>query len=162
MSLWNIRPAIDRDRRSIVMIWHQGWHDAHHDLVSNEILAYRKLEHFRLWLNECFDRTYVAESSKSLVGFYALDGTELSKLYVHKSARGSGVAQALLAHAEQTLTAADATEVELFCTAGNRRAQRFYERHGWRMTKTFLDALWCPDADVTAHLVATHRCAKNL
>lgn len=91
MKRWNIRPAADRDRRSILTIWHQGWHDAHHDLVPTEILAYRKPQHFGLRLDECIDRTCIAESSASLVGFYAPDGTELSKLYIRKSERGSGV-----------------------------------------------------------------------
>lgn len=162
MNPWSIRPAIDRDCRSILGIWHRGWHDAHHDLVPAEILAYRQPQHFQLWLDECFDRTWIAEGSVSLVGFYALDGTELSKLYVDKSARGSGVAQALLEHAEQTLTATGAKVAKLFCTAGNLRAQRFYERHGWTLTKTIEDALWCPDANIVTKNVATHQYEKGL
>lgn len=75
---------------------------------------------------------------------------------------GFGWMNALITHAEQTLTAANATATELFCTAGNRRAQRFYERHGWRITRTFMDVLWCPGADANTHLVETHRYAKDL
>ena len=157
-----IGPATDRDRESILRIWHQGWHDAHGKLVPPSILIYRKLEHFATWLEEGESRTFVAEDKDGVVGFYMLDGAELSKLYVRREARGSGIAQALLSHAEGSLALRGVAKAELFCTVGNQRAQRFYERNGWRWARTFDDALWCPESGIDVPSVPTHRYTKAL
>ncbi|MGI9503644.1 MAG: GNAT family N-acetyltransferase [Geminicoccaceae bacterium] len=105
------------------------------------ILIYRTPEHFATWLNEGESRTFVAEDEDGVVGFYMLDGVELCKLYVRREARGSGIAQSLLSHAESGLASGGVTIAELFCTVGNARAQRFYKRHGWRWASTFDDGL---------------------
>ena len=157
-----IRPARDRDRESIIRIWHEGWHDAHGKLVSSSILVYRTLEHFATWLNESVGGTFVAGSDDGMVGFYMLDGRELSKLYVRREARGSGIAQSLLNQAEQSLAALDVATAELFCTVGNRRAQRFYERHRWQWIETIDDALWCPEPGIDTPSIPTHRYTKTL
>ncbi|MGI9502357.1 MAG: GNAT family N-acetyltransferase [Geminicoccaceae bacterium] len=162
MSSKTIRTTIDRDRESILRIWHQGWHDAHGKLVPPSILVYRTPKHFATWLKEGKSRTFVAEDEGGIAGFYMLDGAELSKLYVRRAARGSGIAQALLSHAEDGLASQGVTEAELFCTVGNRRAQRFYERHGWRWAKTFDDDLWCPEPGIDVPSGPTHRYTKTL
>ena len=43
-----------------------------------------------------------------------LDGRELSKLNVRREARGSGIAQSLLTHAEQSLAGLGVATAELF------------------------------------------------
>ena len=50
----------------------------------------------------------------------------------------------------------------LFCTAGNARAERFYEREGWTLTKTFFDELWLPESAVGVFTADTHRYTKLL
>lgn len=157
-----IRPAADGDRDALVRIWHQGWHDAHGELVPPSILTWRTVDHFRTWLGDSIDQTFVTDGDDGVDGFYMLDGVELSKLYIRREARGSGVAVTLLAHAEHALAARGVSSAELFCTVGNRRAQRFYERQGWRWTKTFDDALWCPDPAIHTPSVPTHRYTKTL
>lgn len=158
----NIRAATDRDRESIIRIWHQGWHDAHGELVPPSILAYRTPEHFAIWLEEGDTRTFVADDEDGVVGFCMLGGAELSKLYARREGRGSGVAQTLLSHAEYSLASENVAEAELFCTVGNRRAQRFYERNGWRWVRTFDDGLWCPEPGIDVPSVPTHRYIKTL
>ncbi len=162
MSRWTIRPATELDRSAIVHLWHLGWHDAHRDLVPKEILSHRKPEHFQLWLDECMAKTVVAADLKELGGLYSLSGTGLSKLYVSQTHRGGGLASMLLAHAEHALFAGGIRIAELFCTDGNHRAQRFYERHGWTLTDTFMDPLWLPNGDLTEQSVAALRYEKQL
>ncbi len=157
-----IRLAASMDREAIVRIWHRGWHDAHGALVPSSILVYRVPKHFSLWLEDSFDETFVAEDDGRIVGFYALDGVELSKLYVESESRGSGVARTLLSHAEGILASRGVGEAELFCTVGNLRAQRFYERRGWRLAKTFDDALWCPAPGIETSSMPTYRYTKTL
>ena len=145
MKKLDIKHAADEDRQFIVNIWHQGWHDAHHDLVPKNVIAFREVEHFHVWLDECILSTFVAWSGDTLVGFHSLDQNELTKLYVRRDARGLGMARKLLIHAENLLSNQGVLVAELFCTAGNVRAQRFYERHNWKLSKTFMDELWQPE-----------------
>ena len=162
MSGWAIRAAIDQDRPAIVRLWHQGWHDAHHDLVPPEILPHRETGHFELWLDECIDETVVAHRATDLAGLYSISGAELSKIYVSRSARGSGLAAVLLAHAERAMADYGVDVAKLFCTDGNRRAQRFYERHGWTMDSVVMDGLWLPAGSRSEVTVATRRSVKPL
>lgn len=157
-----IRPAASGDEEAIVHLWHQGWHDAHTELVPQEVLAYRTERHFLIWLKEAPDRFYVARSGKDLIGFVSLKGIEVVKLYVGRGARGTGVASALLSFAERALRQDGVVEAELFCTAGNARAESFYLRQGWTLVDTFNDALWVPAAIGQKFVVSTHRYRKKL
>ena len=87
-----IRPATAADRPAILRLWHEGWHDAHATLVPAAVLATRKPAHFARWLGDSLDATVVACLSGAVAGFYALDGAELSRLYVARAARGGGLA----------------------------------------------------------------------
>ncbi|RUZ78308.1 GNAT family N-acetyltransferase [Mesorhizobium sp. M7A.F.Ca.US.006.01.1.1] len=156
-----IRPAQEADRSAIVQLWHQGWHDAHAHLVPAEILAYRTPAHFSLWLEQSTDAFHVAVGD-GLLGFVSINGVELVKLYVSPQARGSGTARDLLSHAEHLLSEQGVAEAELFCTAGNVRAQRFYAREGWRLSRSFEDALWLPDNVAGRFTVETHCYRKHL
>ena len=157
-----IRPATDRDDKTIAQIWHQGWHDAHAAVVPKPILPYRTLGHFELWLEGGLSKTTLAEGEDGILGFYMLDRNEFAKLYVRRDARGSGLAQTLLVHGEQTLAARGAHTAKLHCTVGNDRAKRFYERHEWRWVETFDDALWYPEPGLGDLTVATHRFEKTI
>ena len=84
------------------------------------------------------------------------------KLYVSREAKGSGIARTLLSHAETVLAADGVSRAELFCTAGNLRAQRFYEREGWTLAETTSDALWLPPGCSDRFEVLTHRYVRAL
>ncbi|MGY5779593.1 N-acetyltransferase family protein [Rhizobium sp. LEGMi135b] len=157
-----IRPAASEDEDAIVHLWHQGWHDAHAELVPQGVLAYRTERHFLIWRKEAQDSFYVARSEKDLIGFVSLKGIEVVKLYVGRGARGTGLASALLSFAERTLRQNGIDETELFCTAGNARAESFYRRQGWTLVETFNDALWVPTAISQKFVVSTHRYRKKL
>jgi len=157
-----IRRAEERDRQDLLKVWHQGWHDAHANLVPPHILKYRTPEHFSIWLSQTPDTFYVAGNTSSLLGFVSTKDAELVKLYVASEARGTDVAKALLAYAEQTLRNAGFMAAHLFCTAGNLRAQRFYLREGWRLLETFEDSLWVPSDVAMQYPVETHRYQKSL
>ncbi|WP_454848648.1 N-acetyltransferase family protein [Rhizobium binxianense] len=155
------RAARAEDHTAIVQLWHQGWHDAHADLVPTEILAFRTPRHFKLWLEQTSDEFYVAKDQE-LLGFVSVKDAEVVKLYVSERARGTGVAHSLLSFAEQLLLKKGMTEAELFCTAGNIRAQKFYEREGWSLSRSFDDALWLPDGVTGLFMVRTHCYRKFL
>ncbi len=156
-----VRAARSEDRIEIVQLWHQGWHEAHSNLVPQEILAFRTPMHFFAWLEESNDQFYVA-MDQALLGFISVKNFEIVKLYVREDARGTGVARSLLSFGENLLLKQGFREAELFCTAGNIRAQRFYEREGWSLSLTFEDALWLPKNVADRFTVETHRYRKTL
>jgi hypothetical protein len=57
-------------------------------------------------------------------------------------------------------------KAELFCTAGNLCAQKFYAREGWHLCRTFQDALWLPEnvpeLVTRGFTVETHAYQKHL
>ncbi|KJF74820.1 GNAT family N-acetyltransferase [Agrobacterium arsenijevicii] len=157
-----IRRAETADHEKIVRLWHQGWHDAHAALVPSEVLAFRTKDHFALWLKGAQDAFYVATNDAELLGFVSIKGAEVVKLYIGKHNRGTGVAHALLSFAEHLLRDEGISKAELLCTAGNIRAERFYQREGWSLSHSFEDALWVPDGVGRKFIVLTHCFQKDL
>jgi len=72
----------------------------------------------------------VAEQNGTAVGLAAIAACWLHGLYVVPEAWGTGVAVAL--HDAALAALPDCPEVKLWVLEENRRARRFYEKHGWR------------------------------
>ena len=68
----------------------------------------------------------VAETQAGVVGFLALDGTEIHSLYLAAPSRGQGVGQELLEFAKS-----GQNELSLYAFQANEQACRFYERNGF-------------------------------
>lgn len=86
-------------------------------------------------------KTIVAAKGRAILGFATtapapdLDGLrcgELCALYVDPECWGEGVGRALIAMARSHLADAGYGTAVLWVLAGNRRADRFYRRDGWR------------------------------
>lgn len=126
-----IRAAEDADVLALVRIWHDGWHDAHSQIVPAEMTRVRTKDNFRQRVADALSVMWVAGDAGAPVGFYVLSGEELHQLYVSAEARGTGVAAALLSDAERRLLNNGVEIGWLACAIGNHRAARFYEKHGW-------------------------------
>lgn len=126
--LRDARPA-ETDR--LAQIWYEGWQDAHSSLLPEELKRLRTRESFRERLLERLASTRVVELEGEAVGFCTLKDDELYQLFVSESARGKGVAAALVADAEMRLKQAGVATAWLGCALGNERAARFYEKCGW-------------------------------
>lgn len=68
----------------------------------------------------------VAETNAGVVGFLALNGTEIHSLYLTPSECGRGIGRRLLDQAKSKRE-----ELSLFAFQANQRACRFYERNGF-------------------------------
>ena len=126
-----LRAATPDDVEAIARLWHQGWRDGHLGHVPEALEPHRTLAHFRLRVPPRVRRTTVATTADDIVGFVTAHHDEVEQLFVAQGARGGGVADALLRHAEQVI-AAGFEVAWLAVVAGNARARRFYERNGWR------------------------------
>lgn len=114
-----------------VTIWTTGWADAHLHLVPKELAVLRTHESFEARLRSKSARTTVAIDDTGVLGVCIVNGNEVDQFYVAPRAQGSGVAQALMHHAEETIRTAGHRSAWLACTIGNTKAARFYEKCGW-------------------------------
>jgi GNAT superfamily N-acetyltransferase len=127
----NVRPAEAADIDHLARVWYDGWQDAHARILPAELAQARTLESFRARMAEALPDVRVIGAAGAPVGFCMLKGDELYQLYVSAQSRGSGVAAALMADAEQRLAESGVTTAWLACAIGNERAARFYEKCGW-------------------------------
>ena len=128
----SIRPATSADMAAVADLWHEGWHDGHAGHVPDGLTALRTLEAFHERTpRRVADTTVAVDGTGGLLGFVMVVGDEVEQVFVARSARGTGVAAALLAEAERQVAASGHGEAWLAVVAGNERARRFYERCGW-------------------------------
>jgi len=127
----SLRPATSDDVEAIATVWHRGWRDGHLGHVPDALLPHREIVHFRERVPPRIPTTTVATIGSAIVGFVTVHDDEAEQVYVAASARGGGVANALLRHAEEVIAQRFDT-AWLAVVDGNARARRFYERNGWR------------------------------
>ena len=99
----------------------------------------RTVEDWRRWLSP--GATFILEVAGQPRGLVATRRDEdvrgivhLMAMWVHPDARGSGGADALVAEVAVWARAESADVIQLLVIDSNRRAQRFYERSGFRST----------------------------
>ena len=129
--MWTLRAATAEDVEAIAAVWHRGWIDGHLGHVPEAVREHRGLDDFRRRVPGRLGVTTVATIESNVAGFVTVCDDEIEQIYVAGTARGGGVAAALLERGEKVI----ATRFEvgwLAVVAGNARARRFYERHGWR------------------------------
>jgi ribosomal protein S18 acetylase RimI-like enzyme len=144
----DVRPAEEFEIDHLARIWYDGWQDAHAQILPAELKRHRTLESFRQRLQAALPNVRAAGPAGAPVGFCILKGDELYQLYVSARSRGSGVAAALIADAEDRLSERGVDAGWLACAIGNERAARFYEKQGWRRVGTMVNHLETPDGTV--------------
>jgi GNAT superfamily N-acetyltransferase len=136
-----VRDAKSSEIGALAKIWHDGWQDAHSQILPAELARARTLESFESRLAAALADVRVTGSSESLLGFHMLKGAELYQFYVSAPARGTGVAAALIEDAEARLAQRGVDVAWLACAIGNQRAARFYEKRGWTCAGSFVSEL---------------------
>jgi GNAT superfamily N-acetyltransferase len=131
MQPLTIRPMHMGDIEALSGIWFAGWQDAHTGLLPAKLARLRTRDSFRDRLAAAVQRTCVATWDGHPIGLSIRDGSELNQFYVAATARGTGVAQALMAETFECFRAAQVPRAWLACAIGNNRAARFYEKTGW-------------------------------
>ena len=137
----NVRAARPGEVDWIARLWYDGWQDAHALILPAELKAVRTLASFGDRLRAALDRVFVAmpDDGGAPIAFYFPKDTELYQFYVAREARGTGLAAALMADAEQRLRGLRISRAFLACAIGNDRAARFYEKAGWTRVGTWVD-----------------------
>lgn len=136
-----IRPAEMAEIDALARLWHAGWQDAHAAVVPAELARLRTLQSFVARLPAMLPDVRVAGDPGAPLGLCAIKHEELDQLFVAPEGRGTGIAAALVADAEQRLAAHGVTTAWLACAIGNDRAARFYEKCGWSRAGTVVNRL---------------------
>lgn len=139
-----IRPSQPSDRPAIVEILHHGWHDGHAHLAPPEVLPLRTPECIDEIYRASTDTFFVAADEVRICGFVAINGDELTKLFIARNARGSGIAEKLMHFAERKILENGFAVARLLCQVGNVPAERFYARTGWIEDHRRHYPLWMP------------------
>lgn len=126
-----LRRATADDAPEVARIWYRGWCDGHLGHVPQALVDVRPESSFSERALRHVPLTTVATVEGVIAGFVMVVRDEVEQVYVSSAFRGSGVAVALLAAAEQEVAAAGHEVAWLAVVAGNARARRFYERQGW-------------------------------
>ena len=74
---------------------------------------------------------WVADEDGRIVGFAGLSGSDLTHLYIDPRAQSRGVGTTLLEHVKRL----SPEHLELWVFQKNEGARRFYERHGFELTR---------------------------
>ena len=127
----SLRPATTADAARVARIWDAGWRDAHLGGVPDALVAARTRESFYKRAADRVRDTTVATMDGVVGGFIMVVRDEVEQVYVASEYRGTGIAQRLLAAAEQQVAFLGFAEAWLAVVASNKRARAFYERAGW-------------------------------
>jgi len=143
----NVRDTEPRELDQLATLWYDGWQDAHAAIVPAELIRLRTLDSFRARLEKALPYIRVAGPPGAPLGFTIVKGDELYQLFVAASARGGGVAAALIEDAEARLSQNGVETAWLACAIGNQRAARFYEKRGWTRAGTMVNSLTTPEGE---------------
>ena len=138
---FRIRDANGNDTNAIADLWHAGWQDAHAQIVPPELVRRRTHASFVERSARHLQRTRLALNERVVCGLCMIRGNELFQLYVAGDTRGTGLAQMLLADAEDRMRENGHSHAWLACAVGNERAARFYQRCGWTLGGTVVEDL---------------------
>ena len=158
-DLPSVRRATVADAPYVAEIWRTGWHDGHVNNVPDELVAVRTDESFDTRAAERVGDTSVAVVGGGVAGFVMVVDDEVEQVYVARERRGSGIADLLLDSAERQVAANSHPVAWLAVAAGNTRARRFYERHGWVDGGVFNYQAQGPDGPID---VPCHRYTKQV
>jgi len=137
---YTVRRATHDDVDDVANIWRIGWADGHSGNVPPKLVDHRQdIDQYISRSRDRIDTMWVAASEEGRVlGFVVVKEDELEQVYVDRSARGSGVAAALLRQGEDEVRRAGYMRAWLAVVAGNARARAFYARQGWRDAGPFI------------------------
>lgn len=148
MQELRIRDAVPFDADGIARVHVRSWQAAYRGLISDDILddlsVSERAENWRRFIAEPLPTTLghlVAERDDRIIGWctfgtgrdeeMAADG-EIYGIYADPEEWSSGVGHALLTEAVRRIADVGLHTVYLWVLDGNDRADRFYERHGFR------------------------------
>lgn len=140
----NIRPATTTDRSAVEALYLE-LKTHHHELVPDArrygIDDDTWAQAIRESMSDPETLFFVAERGNRVIGFMRLRmeektwgrGCEVDTVVVTERARGKGVGERLMAHAEEVARANEATGMRVNVLSANDRGRSFYEKLGYEL-----------------------------
>jgi len=131
-----IRFARPGDAGQIARIDIESWADAYGRIMPREYIERRRLVRRAATWHHALDRgeaVLVAQADRRLVGFGALQGPEISMLYLLPTYQGRGIGRLLFRRLLEEIRDAGHDAAHLWVLVNNHRARRFYAANGGRM-----------------------------
>ena len=142
-----IRPMREDERESVVRLWHETKLDAYPYLpLERDRKPEEDLAFFRDRIEPKCD-LFVAEADGRLLGFLALNGSYVDRLYVHPNGQRRGIGSRLIQRAQQQSPGG----LELHTHQKNVRACAFYEKHGFLASRYGVSPAPESEPDVEYH-----------
>ena len=110
---------------------HASFHGAFGAIMTEAGLATRSIDFFRRKFMAEWPVVRVALIGRRIAGFSLIRARHIEMLFVAPDRQGRGVGRALLSAAQME------GAVSLECFRDNHQARRFYERAGWRHTRSY-------------------------
>ncbi|MCG7393497.1 GNAT family N-acetyltransferase [Microvirga sp. ACRRW] len=126
-----VRPAEPDDIPFMAGIAQRSYALAFANILEAEVIDDHDIAFFMARFAFAWERMLVARSGETLTGFLLITDGHIDMLFMDPDASGQGGGARLLAEAE----ARGAKSLE--CFRDNHGARRFYERHGWRVTREY-------------------------
>jgi ribosomal protein S18 acetylase RimI-like enzyme len=121
----------ETDVPETVTLWHDTQEDTYHfPAREKELTLDDSSRYFREVIRPGAD-LWVAEEGQRILGYLALKGSYLDRLYVRPEAQRKGVGLALLQKAWELSPAG----LELHTHQENTKARRFYEKYGFKAVR---------------------------
>jgi putative acetyltransferase len=128
-----IRPAAEADIAALATVAVASYRAGFLAITGEETLQLRSQAHFEKRFAGQWPSVTLAELEPGrIAGFSQVREGKLDMLFVHPDFAGLGCGAALLADAEKRGAR------HLDCFRDNHAARRFYERHGWRFHREFM------------------------
>ncbi len=126
-----VRPLREEEIDAVIRLWHASKRVAYPylPLEQSRTLA----EDARFFRDRILPRSsvWVAEEDGTLLGFMALEGSYVDRLYIHPDRQRRGVGTALMEKAKEL----SPSGLQLHTHVKNTQACAFYEQHGFRAVK---------------------------
>ena len=95
-----------------------------------------QLDYLKTIMNEYRGYLVIEKTSDKVIGMMAVGGSELDQLYIHVDYQDMGIGTQLLNLAKELSPG----ELQLFTFEVNKKAQRFYEKHGFTVIKRGIES----------------------
>lgn len=128
-----VRLAQNQDLEKVSAVWHETRKKTHTALGFRSERGVTLDDSRRIFRESIAPscQIWVAEQGDEVVGFLAIRGSYIDRMYVKPSEQGLGVGTALLGKAQEISPAG----LELHTHRENRSARTFYEKHGFRAVR---------------------------
>ena len=126
----DVRLLQEEDTAEVIAIWHDSRKETHTEIGIKAERGVTLEDSGKIFREHIASRCdiWIAQRSERLLGFFAIRGSYIDRMYVRPGAQRRGVGAALLEKARELSPAG----LELHTHQENRRARNFYEKHGFR------------------------------